>query len=275
MNTSPIISVSEAADLIQKGAILLDASIDKVNEKLDNNPIELLPNSYFFDIEGALSDHNTGLPHSMVNEQVFTAVMQEIGINQDSVVIVYDRWGLYSSPRAWWMLTYMGLEKVFVLHGGLPAWKESGRSIAHAYSKASKPGNFTAKAQQAWLTTKEAIEKLLDSNTSQILDARSEGRFDATAAEPRAGLPSGHIPGSKNLPFDKLLHGYYFKDDLELKKLFEDRIQRDKPTIFSCGSGITASILALAAYHLGHRQISVYDGSWTEWASDPKARIEK
>lgn len=275
MNNSPLITVSEALELLKDGAIVFDASIDKVNQKLDTNHIELIPKSLFFDIEGELSDHESGLPHTMVDAAVFTQAMRKLGLNQDSNVIIYDRWGMYSSPRAWWMLRYMGFKEVYVLKGGLPAWKAQGQPITHQHIHAAHSGNFTAEVQKEWFKSKEDIKSLLGNPDYQIVDARSQSRFDGTSPEPRAGLSSGHIPGSNNLPFDQVINDIYFKEDAILKKIYEEHIPFDKPAVFTCGSGITASIIALGAYHLGHRQVSVYDGSWTEWASDPNSPIEK
>ena len=276
MNSSAIISTDQALRLINEvDAIVLDATIDKVNEKIDKSNLELLPNSLFLDIEGEFSDHNTALPHTVLSDHDFTIAAQKLGINQDSTIIVYDRWGIYSSPRAWWMFRYMGLESVYVLNGGLPAWKAAGLPIVHEYAEPGDHGNFIAQTQLNWIIDKSEILQRLDDPMLQIFDARSAGRFNGTAPEPREGMRSGHIPGSKNIPFDMVLDEGHLKEKEELEKLFDNKTSLGKENAFSCGSGITASIIGLAAYELGKNPIRIYDGSWSDWGSDPLTPIDK
>ena len=276
MRTTALISTDQALQLInEENAIVLDATIDKVGQKMDNSHLELLPNSRFFDIEGAFSDHSSKLPHTMVTPEQFSKEARKLGINQDSTVIVYDRWGVYSSPRAWWMFRYMGLEKVYVLNGGEPAWKAAGLPLVSSYAEAEAPGNFEAKPNYEWYISKEELAERLDDNDISVIDARSSERFHGTAAEPREGLRAGHIPGSKNLPFDQVLDGITYKDDLEMQRLYAGKIEAGKQNIFTCGSGISAAIIALGAYQLGNDYITVYDGSWSEWGLDPDLPISK
>lgn len=278
MSSAAIISTDHALQLIlEKDAIILDASIDKVNQKLDNSTLELIPNSRFFAIEGAFSDHDSPFPHTLPSASHFEQEVQKIGINQDSVLIIYDRWGIYSSPRAWWMFRYMGLEQVYVLRGGLPAWKAAGLPVEDHYLEetAVHQGNFKANPRKEWLVSKEQLLSLYQDKHVQVIDARSSGRFHGTAAEPRPGLRSGHIPGSKNLPFDTLMDGIDYKEKEELALLFDGKTNPDKRNIFTCGSGVSAAILALAAHELGIEQIAVYDGSWSEWGADPNSPIEQ
>ncbi len=268
MRTAALISTDEALKLInEENAIVFDATIDKVNQKMDNSKMELLPNSLFLDIEGAFSDHSSPFPHTMISAQQFTKEAQKLGINQDSTLVIYDRWGVYSSPRAWWMFRYMGLEKVYVLNGGLPAWKAAGLPIDDHYSHVEVAGNFKAKPNYEWFISKEELVERLGDDDISITDARSSGRFNGTAPEPREGVKSGHIPGSKNLPFDQVLDGTTYQDKEELERLFEGKIDASKQNIFTCGSGISAAIIALAAYELGNDYVTIYDGSWAEWGS--------
>lgn len=276
MRTSALISTDQALKLINEdNAIVLDATIDKVNEKMDNRKLSLIPNSQFFDIEGVFSDHKSGFPHTMVSPEHFSKEVKKLGINQDSTVIVYDRWGVYSSPRAWWMFRYMGLEKVFVLNGGEPAWKAAGLPIVDDYSTPEEQGNFKAKPNYEWFISKEELVERLGDDDFTITDARSSGRFHGSAPEPREGLRSGHIPGSKNLPFDQVLDGINYQDDMELQRLYEGKIDSSKQNIFTCGSGISAAIIALGAYELGNDYVTIYDGSWSEWGADPEVPVEK
>ena len=274
MRTATLISTDEAFKLInEENAIVLDATIDKVNQKMDNDNLELLPNSLFFDIEGAFSDHHSPFPHTMLSAQQFSKEVQKLGINQDSTLIIYDRWGVYSSPRAWWMLRYMGLDKVYVLNGGLPAWKAAGLPIEHQYAEAVALGNFKAKPNYEWFISKDELVERLGDDDISITDARSSGRFHGTAPEPRPGLRSGHIPGSKNLPFDLVLDGIKYQEKEELQRLFEGKIDSAKQNIFTCGSGVSAAIIALAAYELGNDYVTIFDGSWSEWGADENTLV--
>lgn len=274
MRTATLISTDEALKLInEENAIVLDATIDKVNQKMDYDNLELLPNSLFLDIEGAFSDHHSPFPHTMLSAQQFSKEVQKLGINQDSTLIIYDRWGVYSSPRAWWMLRYMGLDKVYVLNGGLPAWKAAGLPIEHQYAEAVALGNFKAKPNYEWFISKDELVERLGDDDISITDARSSGRFHGTAPEPRPGLRSGHIPGSKNLPFDLVLDGIKYQEKEELQRLFEGKIDSAKQNIFTCGSGVSAAIIALAAYELGNDYVTIFDGSWSEWGADENTLV--
>ncbi|WP_156307036.1 sulfurtransferase [Sphingobacterium endophyticum] len=276
MRTSALISTDQALKLInEENAVVLDSTIDKVNQKMDSSKLELIPNSLFFDIEGVFSDHESSFPHTMVSPEKFSAEAKKLGINQGSTVIVYDRWGVYSSPRAWWMFRYMGLEKVYVLNGGEPAWKAAGLPIVDEYGDPESLGNFKAKPNYEWFISKEELEERLGDDDFTITDARSAGRFHGTAPEPREGLRSGHIPNSKNLPFDQVLDGITYHDPMELEKLYEGKIDSGKQNIFTCGSGISAAIIALGAYELGNDYITIYDGSWSEWGADPDSAVVK
>lgn len=274
MNAKPLISL-EKFELLKHNpkVVILDATIDKVNQKIDQNNIELIPGSLFFDIEHAFSDPSSKLPHTLVNEDTFNTKTLELGINEDSTIIIYDRWGIYSSPRAWWMFKYFGHKNVYVLDGGITAWKAKNETTS-TYARAKEIGNFTAKISHEWLVDKNYILSNLNNEEIKIIDARGKGRFEGKVPEPRAGLRSGHIPNSTNIPFEEVLNGSFLKSEEELKRIFEGHSTKNGLNIFSCGSGITASILALAAKEIGISKIAVYDGSWAEWGADIQLPIE-
>lgn len=267
---SALISPSDLQDTLTRdeNVILLDCTIDKVGQSLKDAKLELLPNSLFFDIEGKFSDHVSKLPHTLVAEQVFENEVQALGIDQDSTVVLYDRWGVYSSPRAWWMFKVMGFDQVYILNGGVPAWKKNKYKLADSYKQQDKVGNFKAHFQKNLYADKEYILAHYRASNVTIFDARSKGRFSGLVPEPRKGLNGGHIPHSKNLPFEELLEDIYYKPTDELQQQFDQFKTTANEYIFSCGSGITASILAFASYISGHTNIRVYDGSWSEWGRE-------
>jgi len=278
MMSRALIHIEQAVKLIKEQTervVILDASIDKVGQKLDNSNLELIPNSHFLDIEHAFSDKNIPLPHTMVDAVTFEQEVRKLGVNQDSIVLLYDRWGVYSSPRAWWMFKYMGFDQVYVINGGMPAWKSADLPIVDAYSVVENIGNFVAKPDPQWIIKIDELKELVGQDDVHITDARSAGRFSGAAPEPRPGLKSGHIPGSENIPFDQVLDAAYFRSNEEIAPLYENKAFPTGQNIFTCGSGITAAVLALGAYELGYKNIRVYDGSWSEGGSDPDTIVDQ
>lgn len=247
--------------------VLLDCTIDKVGQSLRGTSLELIANSLFFDIENTFSDKNNPLPHTLVSQETFSKGIQELGINQDSIIILYDRWGIYSSPRAWWMFKVMGFDQVYILEGGIPAWKEQHYPTSNQHIKSLQKGNAVAQFNPNWYADRAYILDYYTNSETSIIDARSQGRFTASAPEPRAGLRGGHIPNSHNLPFDLVLEGNSYDSKEELEKLFK-AFNNSNEQIFTCGSGVTASILAFASHLLGNKNIKVYDGSWSEWGQE-------
>lgn len=263
---STLITTHDLATALNDNTIvLLDCTIDKVGNSLRDKQLELIPNSLFFDIEGKLSDKKSKLPHTLAAPEIFEQEMQALGINQGSTIVVYDRWGIYSSPRAWWMFKVMGFDNVYILNGGLPAWKDDKFPLANTYTDPLLKGNFKATYRESWYADKEYILENYQNDSIQIFDARSWGRFSGVVPEPRQGLKSGHIPYSNNIPFEELLNGKFYWDKESIASIFQIQKPTSNEYIFSCGSGITASILAFASHLIGQEKIRVYDGSWSEW----------
>ncbi len=222
-----------------------------------------------FDFDQHLCDHNTDLPHMMPSPEFFTEEMQKLGINKDSAIVVYDDVGVYASPRAWWMFRAMGHDQVAVLDGGLPAWKKEKLPCnSQIELSAEKRGDFESQPlSRLFVDSAHVLEAAADPRYA-ILDARSEGRFHGVEPEPRAGLRSGHIPGSLNLPFTQVVVDGLVLPPTELDSVFSKLVDKQQNLIFTCGSGVTACITALASELAGYSKIAVYDGSWSEWGAE-------
>ena len=234
-----------------------------------------IPGAVFWDID-VIAAKDTSLPHMLPAPKDFQKHMENIGIGNETTVIIYDGFGLFTAARPWWMLRIFGHEKVFILDGGLPKWKAEKRKIEATkpkYVKTQFKVNFNEKLIRK---TSDVIGNLKNKK-EQILDARSASRFFAKEPEPRVNCRSGHIPGAFNLPFDQLLDPetktVLPKKILE-KKFQEAGINLNKPVITSCGSGVTACVLSFALYLLDKPDVGVYDGSWSEWGTNESLPIE-
>lgn len=234
-----------------------------------------IPGAVVFDLDAA-SDLTSPLPHMLPSTESFSTTMGELGIGDGDHVVVYDGAGLFSAARLWWMLRAFGHGKVAMLDGGLPKWLAEGRPLHTGAPKITRRG-FTAKLNPGLVRGFDDVHANLESQREQVLDARGPGRFKGEEPEPRPGVRPGHIPGSLNLHYAALLDpkDHTMRPDRELATLFEDAgVDRAKPVICSCGSGITAAILAFALERIGAREVSVYDGSWSEWGARADAPIE-
>ena len=222
-----------------------------------------IPGAVFFDIN-AIADQTTDLPHMLPTPEAFAVAASQLGLHRDSRIVVYDAHGIYSAPRVWWTLRVMGYAHVAVLDGGLKAWIAEGRPVETAVAVPS-PVPVTPSFHPALVIDRTQVVTVLADDAAQIIDARSAGRFRGETPEPRANLRSGHMPGALNVPFDHVLNGDgTLKSVDDLKQVFGE-VDLGRPIITSCGSGVTASVLALALARLGRYDVAVYDGSWTEW----------
>ena len=236
---------------------------------------EHIPGAIFFDID-EIADTKSGLPHMLPPPEKFSSRMRSMGIGDGSRIVVYDSAGLFSAARVWWTFRVMGVDDVSVLNGGLPKWKREGRPLESGPPRSRTTRHFTARRNLDLVRDVSDIKALLKDRSAEIVDARAADRFAGKAPEPRPGLRSGHIPGSHNLPYAKLLNkDGTFKTGPEIERLFEEAgVDLTKPVVASCGSGITASVLALGLAEIGHRRVAVYDGSWSEWGADQNLPIE-
>ena len=227
---------------------------------------EHIPGAAFFDVDG-ISDPSVDLPHMIPKPADFAAAVSALGIANDHHVICYDSYGLMSAARAWWMFRLYGHDKVSVLDGGLAKWKREGRPV-DGKPIAQVKTSFTAHFRPELVRLKDDVKANIGSKAAQVLDARSAGRFQGKDPEPRAGLRGGHIPGSCNLPYNQLVSpaDQTVLPAAELRAKFQAAgIDPAKPVITSCGSGVTACVLALGLHLIGAGNVAIYDGSWSEW----------
>ncbi len=274
-----IVSVEWLASHIEDAnLVILDASMKKpLPGKTNVIGDEALPNAVHFDFEAVICDSASTLSCMMPSAEQFQQQVRALGIHQNSTVVVYDNMGVYSSPRAWWMLKIAGLASVYVLDGGLPEWKAHGGRVEKLANPAErKEGDFVSRYQPGKMLGQADILANIESPQALVLDARSPGRFSGEEADPRPHVQSGHIPGSKNLHYASLQNNGKMKPTSELAQTFSELgLRSDEPLIFSCGSGITACILALAANEAGFKNIAVYDGSWSEWGTNEQNPVER
>lgn len=265
----PIVS-SEWVDLNlnDPDLILLDASqasnTSGILPELDQLQIK---GSRSFDLKGDFSLKTTNLPNMLPSPEQFEQACRNIGINKSSKLVVYDNLGIYFSPRVWWMFRTMGHQQIAVLNGGLPDWISKNFSTEPKKVNEYPPGDFCASFREDLVKDFEFIKGNIGKQDYLLIDARPANRFDGIAPEPRKGLRSGSIPNSINIPFDTVLEQGKFKSEQELIRIFDDLQIGNRPLIFSCGSGVTACIVLLACELILDNDKSVYDGSWTEWAT--------
>jgi len=226
-----------------------------------------IPGAVFFDVD-AVSDHSNPLPHMFPSAEQFGRDVGGLGIGNDDIVVLYDSGGWVAAPRVWWMFLSFGKD-VRILNGGLKKWVAEGRKVEKG-EVTPKPATFTATFDARRVRSMQQLEANLASRAEQVIDARANERYQGKVAEPRAGLRSGHIPGSLSLPYNNLFDAATgtMKSLDDLRAAFSGAgVKLDAPIVTSCGSGVSAAVLTLALYRLGVENPALYDGSWTEWGA--------
>jgi thiosulfate/3-mercaptopyruvate sulfurtransferase len=234
-----------------------------------------IPGALFFDIDD-IAEPGTRLPHMIPSPDLFAQKMEALGIGDGDRVVVYDSAGLSSAGRAWWMLRLFGHRDVAILNGGLPKWRAEGRPLDTALPSPPRR-RFTSRFDPALVRDRRALIANLSTRYEQVVDARAAARYEGTVDETRPGLRRGHIPGSRNLPYDQVTDPStrQMRSAEELSRLFRDAgVALDRPIVTSCGSGVTACALVFALHLIGHPDAAVYDGSWSEWGSPGDTPVE-
>lgn len=251
---------------------ILDASWHMPAEQRDAKAeydAEHIPGARFFDIDD-ISDARSDLPHMVPPVEKFMSRMRAMGVGDGHQVVVYDSKGLFSAARVWWLFKLMGQENIAVLDGGLPKWKAEGRETEDM-PPVIRDRHMTVRVNNRLVRDVTQVSAAAKLKSHSIIDARSAPRFRGEEPDPREGLRAGHIPGSYNVPFGTLLaEDGTMKDTDVLRSVFEDaRVDLSKPAITTCGSGVTAAVLALALERIGKADYALYDGSWAEWGQFP------
>ena len=271
---TPLITPRELCLLLGTDVVVLDATALLPGDRFDADARfrqAHIPGARRFDIE-AFSDPEGGLPHMVPSQGRFARLIGALGVGRDSHVVCYDQSGLVGAARAWWLLGLFGHDRTQVLDGGLPAWQGASLPVEAGDAVPAPPARFTPGLRAERLVgLGDMIAITAGERQAVVVDARSRARFEATAPEPRPGLPGGHIPGSASLPFTDLLeadHRLLPRDALR-ERFAAAGIDGSRPVVTSCGSGLTASVLSLALAVAGFAPGAMFDGSWTEWASHP------
>jgi thiosulfate/3-mercaptopyruvate sulfurtransferase len=258
--------------------VVFDATKYLPNEPKDGRAEFLrahVPGARYFDID-QIADPDTDLPHMVPTPGRFAKLIAALGVGNRSRVVFYDQKGLASAARGWWLMGLFGHDAAAVLDGGLPKWLKEGRPTEAAEPAPPPPAEFRPDFRAAWLRGVGDMLRNVSAGREQVLDARAAGRFTGAVPEPRAGMRSGHIPGSRNLPYTELLRADgTFRPAAEVRaRLTEAGIDDSRPVVTSCGSGVTACILTLGLRIAGLPEGAVYDGSWTEWGGRADTPVE-
>jgi len=277
MTLNPIVSaewLSENLDI--PNLVILDASTISNKLKLISEfPNIQIKGARHFDMESTFYDKESTFPNMIPTPGVFEIECRKLGINKNSIIIVYDNLGIITSPRVWWMFKAMGHHYISVLDGGLPEWKRTDFPCESKGALDIKEGDFEANYCPKLIRDSNYMLEKIDNEKVLVIDARSEARFLGNLPEPRGNMASGHIPNSVNLPYSLVLDNGKMKPKQELEKIFDNLYTNHKQLIFTCGSGVTACIILLASELILPNKKSMFDGSWSEWGQLDKFPVEQ
>lgn len=278
-DSSPLVTTEWLAEHLKAPDVrVVDASYYMPQEGLSGRTefeLQHIPGAVFFDID-EIAESDSDLPHMLPAPEKFSSKVRKLGLGDGVRIVAYDQRGLFSAARVWWTFRYFGHSDVAVLDGGLPKWLAEGRRVEDGPGHA-EARHFTARMNSFMLRDKDQILRNLPTRREQVLDARSRGRFEGSDAEPRPGLRPGHIPGSLNLPYTDLIEreSQTLRGVEELRARFETAgVDMKRPVVTTCGSGVTAAILSLGLHMAGHKDVALYDGSWSEWGLPGETPID-